>query len=645
MDSREEFVALLFRYLDPLLSHYSELGAWLNLAGGGATYEDEVIPFEAWARPLWGLAPFWAGGGRSEGHRFEQLYLRGLATGTDPDSPEYWGGFRDHDQRFVEMAAIAYGLLLAPDVLWAPLRGHDRVHVARWLAGVNDYELPHGNWLWFRVLVNLALFELGQTYSENLLAADLAELDGYYLGNGWYQDGPMGLPDYYNAMTFHFFSLLCVGLFGSGIGERRANRTPSAFSDARLEAYEEKARRFATDYVRLFSARGETVPYGRSLTYRFAHAGFWSMAAALRADLGSQFSPGVLKGLVKRNVEAWDPHRVCDNGGVMAIGYHYPNLHMAESYNAAGSPMWAFMAFACLALPERDAFWKVPSLPLPEQPVLCETGTGVVQRDSSGEVVLYPGGRVPGHPFAQSQNKYSKFAYSSRFGFSVSRSERTLEEAAPDSMLAFVVDGFVFVRDGVGECGGGSVGDYSMAAFLTSSPGTNSVGHCSIGATPGNRCKGAGTADSTELFDDELLDSVARSAGCAREEWDVSMATMSLWSPMPNITVRTVVVPSTSGEAHVRIHVITSSIDCEAYDCGFAVPGDYHRCSLDIAEKVCAVRGVSRIVGVDKVVLPGEPVLVKAEPNTNITCQKTVIPAVRYRLSAGETSVCTIVRW
>ena len=61
---------------------------------------------EGFARPLWGLVPFWAGGGSCP--EFEQLYLSGLAAGTDPENPEYWGGFQDIDQRFVEMAAIAY---------------------------------------------------------------------------------------------------------------------------------------------------------------------------------------------------------------------------------------------------------------------------------------------------------------------------------------------------------------------------------------------------------------------------------------------------------------------------------------------------------------------------------------------------------
>ena len=41
---------------------------------------------------------------------------------------------------------------------------------------------------------------------------------------------------------------------------------------------------------------------------------------------------------------------------------------------------------------------------------------------------------------------YGKFVYNTRFGFSASRSYVQLEQAAPDSMLAFVIDGWTFVR-------------------------------------------------------------------------------------------------------------------------------------------------------------------------------------------------------
>ena len=571
LQTKADFSRVLFTYLDPLLPHYSAGGALLHLSGGSAQYEDTVIPMEAWARPLWGLAPLWAGGGRSEDGVFEDLYRRGLIVGTNPASSEYWGTCRDHDQKFVEMAAVSYALLLAPDVLWEPLDAAQRKRVAAWLAQINAHTCPAGNWLWFQALVNLALRELGCAYAcdGELLRRDLDTLDSFYLDNGWYQDGPTGLPDYYNAMTFQFFSLLYARRFAAADPERAAR-------------YIERCRLFAADYVELFSARGEGVPYGRSMTYRFAQAGFWSMAAATHADLGANLPPAALKGLVARNISAWDSARIVDNGGVPSIGYHYPNLHMAEGYNAAGSPLWCLMAFACLALPDDDPFWTDGQTLLPKDAVHLGTspalgGSALVSRTAEGEAVLYPSGRVPGHPFAQSDAKYSKFAYSSRFGFCVSRSQRTLEEAAPDSMLAFVINGHVFARDGV-EC-------------------------AEVHELPGG-----------------------------------ALGQVSFWSPWPGIEIRTEIEPLPDGSGHVRRHRVSSDVACEAYDCGFAVPGDYHECTLADIERVCRVRAAGGAHA-----LPGEPVLIKSEANTCISCGKTLIPAVRYQVPAGDVELVTEV--
>lgn len=312
------------------------------------------------------------------------------------------------------------------------------------------------------------------------------------------------------------------------------------------------------------------------MTYRFAQAGFWSMAAATGADLGAELTPGMLKGLVVRNIAAWDRSRIVDNGGVLTVGYRYPDLHMAEGYNAAGSPMWCLMAFACLALPETSRFWRVSCQPLPVRPGIDSAlgETALVARDAEGETTLFPSGRVPGHPFAQSDAKYSKFAYSSRFGFSAARSLRSVEEAAPDSMLAFVINGRVFVRDGVSRA-------------------------------------------------DVRMDGGGRAV------------LVSCWSPWPGIEVETEIEPLSDGASHIRRHRIKSDVACDAYDCGFAVPGDYHRMSLEEAQLRCRVRAVGDV--------PGEPVLLKAEPNTNISCQKTVIPAVRYAIGRGCLTLVTTV--
>ena len=72
-------------------------------------------------------------------------------------------------------------------------------------------------------------------------------------------------------------------------------------------------------------------------------------------------------------------------------------------------------------------------------------------RPDAGPAGKRHGGAVPGalrvkHPFPQMEEKYAKLAYCSRYAFSAARSQRTLEEAAPDSVLSFRYLGHIFVK-------------------------------------------------------------------------------------------------------------------------------------------------------------------------------------------------------
>ena len=583
---RSWLVTRLFTYLDPLKPHFNDDCSRIHLAGGAALYEKEIISIEAWARPLWGLAPFWHGGGRSKDGFFEKAYARGLAAGTDPSSPMFWRGGRNHDQRFVEMAAIAYGLFLAPEVLWEPLDARGRKNVAAWLDLANHASFPQGNWLWFRALENLALRERGMEWNRVLLEEDLDMLDGFYQGHGWYKDGPEGVFDYYNAMVFHFMGLLYAGLFGTE-------------DPVRAECYAERAQEFAQEYILLFSRRGEAVPFGRSVTYRFAQSGFWSAALAAHADLGDMFTPGCLLGLVERNIASWDPEDICDNGGIQSIGYGYPCLHMAEGYNASGSPYWSLMAFACLALPPEDSVWEEEPEPLPELPLLAKTELGLAARDAGEEITLYRTGALPAHPFAQSPAKYAKFAYGTRFGFSVARSSMAIAEAAPDSMLAFSIAGHIFVSRGAKES--------------------------SVRKVDSEEVGSAGWGDvMPSALRHELSELAAK---------DMLWETESIWSPWPGIEVTTEIVPVAEG--HLRIHHVSSGLACEAYDCGFAVSGNYHTLVQKEIDAVCQVQPLA---------CPGERTMIHAEANTNISHPESVIPAVRYQVVAGKNVLVTLVR-
>ena len=76
----------LLDILNPLKPLYSEQKARLYVGQTSAHYENDSIPMEAFARPLWGLIPFWAGGGSDT--EFEEIYRRGIEAGTDPENPE-----------------------------------------------------------------------------------------------------------------------------------------------------------------------------------------------------------------------------------------------------------------------------------------------------------------------------------------------------------------------------------------------------------------------------------------------------------------------------------------------------------------------------------------------------------------------------
>ena len=57
-------------------------------------------------------------------------------------------------------------------------------------------------------------------------------------------------------------------------------------------------------------------------------------------------------------MQSWFREAIFTENGILNVGYAYPNLNMAENYNAAGSPYWAFKAFLLLAVDRQHSFGK-----------------------------------------------------------------------------------------------------------------------------------------------------------------------------------------------------------------------------------------------------------------------------------------------
>jgi hypothetical protein len=162
----------------------------------------------------------------------------------------------------VEMAPIGFALALVPERIFDPLSEAERQRVLAWLEPINQFPLAPNNWWFFQVLVNLTFARVGGPFNHATVNEALEKIDGYYLTDGWYRDGEIGVSDFYNAWAFHFYGLIYA--------------TPAAEADPeRYTRFGERARRFAADWEARFDSSGRVVPYGRSLTYRFVAAAFW----------------------------------------------------------------------------------------------------------------------------------------------------------------------------------------------------------------------------------------------------------------------------------------------------------------------------------------------------------------------------------
>jgi hypothetical protein len=558
LSSKEEFRELLLEIVNPLIPYYSEEKAELNLGVTATTYGRRTIELEAFSRPLWGLVPFWAGGGKAP--EFEEIYRKGLAAGTNPDSPEYWGGFHSFDQRFVEMAAISYGLILSPEKTWDPLCEAEKDNLANWLYGINEYNLPICNWILFAVLVNVALKKLGRKYDAKKLEYYLNGADTFYLGDGWYQDGDSGQKDYYVSFAIHFYTL-----FYARVMEKEDKE--------RSRIYKSRAELFAKQFIYWFDDNGAALPYGRSLTYRFSQVSFW--CACLIADV-TPFPVGVIKGLIVRHLCDWMKKPIFDRDDVLTIGYGYPNLVMGERYNGPGSPYWALKTFAVLMLPDDHPFWSAKAEPMPELETQIQLPYAdmMIYRYENHTTAFVPGKYSPsGH--GQTPAKYGKFAYDTRFAVNMAKSTCEIHEAAPDSMLAFYINGYVYVRRGCED-------------FSLSQEGV-----------------------------------------------------ISRWSPYPGISVETVITPTPAG--HIRKHTIESDVECEAYDCGFAVEIDVEGEKLTESGSMARAENCYCFCEVASKGGEGRGNVIGADPNTNLLHPMTRIPAVCYSISKGRNKIVTEV--
>ncbi|KAH7159507.1 hypothetical protein B0J13DRAFT_642859 [Dactylonectria estremocensis] len=435
--------------IQPLIPYKSATGARIKIRPSTlAAFDDVAAQLEGFARPLWAISAILDNRSAS-GDDGLASWVTGIEAGVDPQSPDFWGNIGPCDQRMVEMESIAFALLTASDDVKAMLNEDSKKNLKKWLLQINDNIMPKNNWRWFRVLVNLALSKvLGVPRNElkQRTDQDFALLDQFYIGESWSSDGIWGeerkQADYYSSSFAIQFAQLLYVCFAEG-------------DEARVERYRLQATAFATTFWRYFDVDGAAIPHGRSMTYRFAFAAFWSAAALADIPLPAPINgQGFFKGMLFRHLRWWAKHPDIFNAdGTLNIGFTYPNMYLSEDYNSPQSVYWCLKSFVVLGLPESHPFWSceeqphplaVPSVPKqmqfnPLDPVKVNWPPRHILCNSPEHTFLLSSGQMTTKSFKAREAKYGKLAYSSAFAFSVP-SGPLLHQMAPDSTLSLSLD-------------------------------------------------------------------------------------------------------------------------------------------------------------------------------------------------------------
>ena len=337
--------------------------------------------------------------------------------------------------------------------------------------------------------------------------------------------------------------------------------------------FKARAKEFAEDFIYYFGEDGSAVPYGRSMTYRFAQAAFWS---AYDYAVVEGFETGVVKGIILRHLRSWFSRPIWNNDGTLTIGFGYPNLIMTEGYNAPGSPYWALKTMLVLSLGESSGFWQSEELPLPvaDSSKALPHPHMIAQKKGKHNVLF-----AAGHPMVNCHThcgaKYEKFAYSNLFGFSVSKSVWGTGAGGFDSTLA------------LSECDN----VYRV------------------------KCE-----NKEHLVTDDYI--------------------YTKWTPWNDVEIKTYIIPALPW--HVRVHLISSARELDAFEGGFAYPSEHVTSTerTDSSAFACfdGYRGgIVNLIGERKAGLNG------MEANTNLIYSRTSLPALSGKLGKGETVLACAV--
>ena len=360
---------LMYRIARPILEPMSEgrLQAEM-MVEVGPTWDNrniKVAYLEAFGRLMDGLAPWLAlpDDDTEEGRMRRQVRewaLKSLANAVDPASPDYllW---REEGQTLVDAAFLAEGLLRAYDALWVPLDDLTKSRYIEEFTQLRRVDPPYSNWLLFSATTELLLLKVGAPYDRFRISTALRKIDEWYVGDGWYSDGPQFAFNYYNSYVIQPMYLECL---------ETVERPPFSWSAfrGRTDVALKRMQKYAVILERLISPEATFPAFGRSIPYRMAAMQPLAMLA-WRHQLPDELSGGqvraALTAVMKRMFD--DRYENFNEKDYLTLGFVGRQPGVTDSYTNNGSLYLTSLVFLPLGLPADDPFWTSAPQPWTQQ--------------------------------------------------------------------------------------------------------------------------------------------------------------------------------------------------------------------------------------------------------------------------------------
>lgn len=361
---RELWAGVLYRMAAPVLSNLSEGKLQQNmLVEVSPTWDGrnkKVTYMECFGRLMAGLAPWISlpDDDTAESIQRKQLRewaLKSYVQAVDPESPDYllW---RKEGQTLVDAAYIAESFIRGYDALWIPL---DSVTKQRYIAEFTQLrrvDPPYTNWLLFSATVEAFLRKAGAPSDTYRIVSALRKVEEWYVGDGWYSDGPGFTFDYYNSFVLHPMYIEPLEIM-TNAGKSKIWNAP----DCDYNRAKKRMQRFGMILERFISPEGALPVFGRSITYR---TGTLQPLALLawRGWLPKELPDGQVRAAMTAVIKRmFGDDRNFNEKGFLTLGFNGKQPNISDWYTNNGSLYMASLAFLPLGLPADHTFWTSPA--------------------------------------------------------------------------------------------------------------------------------------------------------------------------------------------------------------------------------------------------------------------------------------------